>query len=318
MRRVLVFLAVGILAAGIVYLTVRGGTGPEDNRAAREEQVETKPAAVVPLTEADRVRHELTAGLAFAPGLGFPGGVAWQPFHEIGSRGGVPLENLLAAHPLTFLQMCLDRYDREVEGYSLIFRKRERVAGKLYPAAKDKYETVEVHFREHPFSVYMNWLKEPKLAQRALYVEGENDNKVIARPRGLLGAIVVSRDVDSPDSKASGRYTINQFGLRLALQRTVDHMRKARDRGKLFVRYDGLVKLHEVGDRVCYKFVRTPYEPPEEDGVNELTVYIDRENWLQVGSVLRDADGQLIGEYFFSDIQLNPEFSEAQFTRDSV
>ena len=56
----------------------------------------------------------------------------------------------------------------------------------------------------------------------------------------------------------------------------------------------------------------------EEDGLNELTLYIDCENWLQVGSILRDPEGRLIAEYFFPDVEINPTFPENQFTRAAL
>ena len=39
---------------------------------------------------------------------------------------------------------------------------------------------------------------------------------------------------------------------------------------------------------------------------------------LQAGSLLRDSDGNIIAEYFFRDVELNPEFDEKQFTRDKL
>ena len=317
MKRWLVVIVVAAVPV-VLYAVYRDRGGPEDNGSARERQVETKPPAPLVLSETDRVRQDLLATLSLSPGGGFPGALPWNALREIGERGGYPLENLLHSSPVTFLEMSLDRYKREVHGYSLTFRKRERIAGKLYPAEKDKYETVEVHFREQPFSVYFNWVQEPKLAQKVLYVRGQNNGQMLARPRGPLGFVVVSREVNSADAKASGRYTIDQFGLYLAMERSVQNMRNAEARGALHLKYDGVVTLAEIGDRPCYKFVRKPYDPPEEDGVYEMTLYVDTETWLQVGSVLKDREGNLIAEYYFSDIRVNPEFDEKQFTRNAI
>jgi outer membrane lipoprotein-sorting protein len=77
-------------------------------------------------------------------------------------------------------------------------------------------------------------------------------------------------------------------------------------------------KVPELGDRTCYKFVRTPYTPHEDDDLNELTLYIDTETWLQVGSVLKNERGELIAEYWFRDVNLNPEFDDDQFTRKAL
>ena len=46
--------------------------------------------------------------------------------------------------------------------------------------------------------------------------------------------------------------------------------------------------------------------------------YFDKENWLQVGVVLKGEDSKLIGEYMFRDIQLNPRFKPDQFTREAL
>jgi hypothetical protein len=316
-RLVLLVLAVG--AAVGVYLAFRGSpeSPDEDHKPAAEHKVQSPTPPPVAVTEKDLIGRELTAVLALAPGQGFPTGFPWYPLHDIGDRGGFPLVNFLHAQPLAFLENCLERYEREVQGYTCTFIKKERVGGKLYPSEKDQYEVIQVAFREHPFSVYFKWQAKPKLASRCLYVEGENDNKLLARPFVTL-LPVMTREVDSQESKSSSRYTIAQFGIGKGTQRTVESMRRAQARGALHLRYEGLVTLAEVGDRVCYKFVRTPYDPLEEDNLNELTVYIDQETWLQVGSVLRDIDGNLIAEYYFRDIELNPEIPDKQFTRGAL
>jgi outer membrane lipoprotein-sorting protein len=47
----------------------------------------------------------------------------------------------------------------------------------------------------------------------------------------------------------------------------------------------------------------------------KLTIWIDCDTLMQVGSDLRDADGEFIAEYYFRDIELNPKFDDKQFTR---
>lgn len=234
------------------------------------------------------------------------------------ARQADDLQVVLTQRPVEFLEMCQERYRREVAGYSLIMAKRERVAGKMHPAKEGQYEVVQAHFRENPFSVHLTWLENPKRAARVLYVANENEDKLLCRPAGLLGLVVVARDVAGAEARESGRYTVNQFGLYLAVQRMITNMRQAEARGELHVRYVGQEVLPEAGNRPCYKFVRGPYVPPEEDGIAELTIYIDCETWLNVGSVLRDSQGQLIAEYYFRDIQLNPQHSESQFAPSAL
>jgi len=260
---------------------------------------------VTPLKDEDRLRQDLLAGMAFITPQPFPGTIPWEPMHEIGTKGLYPLDCVLHYHPLLFLEMCLDRYKAEVKGYSTTFIKRERIEGKLQPPEK-----IEVHFREQPFSVSMNWQEGARLAQKVLYVAGENNGKLLARGRGLILASmgVFEKDVDSADAKKTGRYPIDQFGIYLGTKRSLESMRKARKEGTLHIEYQGIFRVPELGDRVCHKFVRTPYAPPEDDGVFEYTIYIDQENWLQIGSVLKDVEGNLIASYFFRDLKINPQF----------
>ena len=293
----------------------------QDQRYVREEPPTPLGSDAVAITQkhvllqgTDLLRQQVLGGMAQATTQPFPGNLPWGPLHEIGTQGLYPLEVLLHYHPLTFLEMCVQRYGREVTGYTLKFNKRERLDGKL-----KRMEKLEVHFRETPFSVHMHWLETTGQADKALYVKGENNGKLLARGRGILKLSGIwTKDIDSPEAKRDGRFTIDHFGVNQATIRTIAAMHRAQERGKLFLTYHGLYKVPEVGDRLCYKFVRAPYDPPEDEGLNELTLYIDQETWLQVGSVLRDAQGEMIAEYYFRDIKLNPEFHKDQFTRAAL
>jgi outer membrane lipoprotein-sorting protein len=128
---------------------------------------------------------------------------------------------------------------------------------------------------------------------------------------------VVERDVDGEDARQSGRYTMKEFGLKIAVQKTYRDWKAAKDKGMFRVQYLGIRKVREAGNRLCYTLRRT-CTVPEEEGVTEVTIYIDKENWLQVGSILKGEDGKLIGEYMFRDLRINPEFKPNQFKRSAL
>jgi hypothetical protein len=129
----------------------------------------------------------------------------------------------------------------------------------------------------------------------------------------------LTRPLDASDVKATSRFGIDKFGMHMGAQDTLQAIHAAQKAGTLHLKYEGIEKVSKAGDRLCYKLVRTPYTPPEEkEGINELITYIDRATLLQVGSILKDAKGEFIGEYFFRDIELNPAFDEAQFTRKKL
>ena len=156
-------------------------------------------------------------------------------------------------------------------------------------------------------------------------VEGENKNKegesqilaLPAAPLTLLGVQKIKKD--SPDSKSSGRYQLFEFGLKQATQRVLRLWKAADDNKALHVEYLGLHEVPEAGtgpDKkspiVCHKFRRTKYAAPE-DGVAEATLFIERDTLFQVGTILRGEKGELLGEFYFRDVRLNPAFAANQF-----
>jgi hypothetical protein len=221
------------------------------------------------------------------------------------------LEALARNKPIAFFEACLRRTVREVKGFTTVMEKQERLAGKIYPR-----EIVDVACRQDPFSVYMEWKDGVRLADRVLFVAGENDGKMLARPhsgvaRFLAGSYVV-RDVDGPDARQSSRETLREFGFRHNMEETYHFWKAARDAGTFHYDYQGIKKVKEVGDRTCFTLHRV-CDKPELDGVKDVTIYVDTETWLQVGSVMKDTDGLLIAAYYFRDVKLNPEFKKDQF-----
>jgi len=226
-------------------------------------------------------------------------------------------EPLPDADPVAFMEKCLDRYNKEVKAYDCIMSKQERVDGRLHPE-----EIIQAYFKEQPFSVFMRWLKGADRAKCALYVKGENAGKVLVLP-ALAPAwaarfSIVSKDPDGAEAKQSGRYLITEFGIKIGMVRTLTSWVKARANHALHIEYLGVYRVAKAGERRCYKLRRHPYAHPEEDGITDLTLYIDCETWLQVGSELRGAGGELIGEYYFRDIHLNPKVAPNQFTRGAL
>jgi hypothetical protein len=278
---------------------------------------QTRPAAdeaSVADSPAEALRPAWLGVLGGAPGAGFPAGVPWAGLFQLGPDGTAASDPLPYADPVVFLEKCLERYDREVRGYSLVMVKHERVGNREHD-----WEVVQAHFREKPFSVYLKWLSGARQAKAALWVQGQFDNNLQVMPAGLISFVgVQQRSLTAADVKESGRYGIDEFGLKKATERSLDAWRRAQARGALHIHYEGVCYLPKAGNRPCYKLHRSPYEQPEEDGITDLVLYIDTETWLQVGSILHGADGRLIGEYYFRDIHLNPTFAADQFTRAAL
>jgi hypothetical protein len=232
----------------------------------------------------------------------------------------VPDEATFAAlaknDPVLFLVASLRRQNREIQSYSGVMVKQERIKDKL----KDT-EVIDFWFREKPYSVLMKWQSGSKLlrdASATLYVENENNNKVLIVPNAFkkLGKYV-ERDPESDEVKAASRYGIREFSIRQGTERTWLAWKAAKEKGILFVEYEGIKPIAELDNRQCYVLKRT-CKPTEEDGIATVEIMVDTQTWLQLGSVLCNADGELIGRYFFTQLKINPELTADQFAKDSV
>jgi outer membrane lipoprotein-sorting protein len=135
--------------------------------------------------------------------------------------------------------------------------------------------------------------------------------------------------------KGSSRYSIEDAGLKRGSLRTFKAWQTKREAGELIFDYRGKVKLPELGNRECFAIhrtikglevdnfrlnddtVRNPAKHPKE-AFTAVTIYLDCETWLQVGSQLWKADGTLYASYFFRDIEINPAFGPDDFTKKAL
>lgn len=128
-----------------------------------------------------------------------------------------------ANHPLAgFLKMA-EKSRKALAGvkdYTAMFVKMEVVHGKKYP------HSMAMKFRSKPFSVYLYFVEKHK-GRRVLYVEGENDGKLLARDGGF-GAIAgtIALLPDSEKAMKEGRYPITKIGMAHMLNAVVEQWKK--------------------------------------------------------------------------------------------
>ena len=226
------------------------------------------------------------------------------------------IEDLARKAPVELLRQCMLRYDNmNLIGYSCKFMMHETVKGR-----EKKPELIECWFKEKPFSVFMHWREGAGDACASLYVYGENNNQMVARPAGPLARRIFDTKDVAPDSelaRKSARYTITEFGMRCGTDRTYRAWKALHEKGvTLQVEYLGKQPIPELDGRICH-IVKRICNTPEEEGMTDVTVYIDAETWFQTGSVLMAGD-KLIGKYFFKDIVLNPTFDANQFKPETL
>lgn len=264
--------------------------------------------------------------LMFAPSRHFTGGdplASAAPLDEMlpdwqAPSPTVSFADLCRTQPLEAIAESLRAYKKlGAEGYTCAFVKRERINGQLHPE-----ETIACAFREIPFSVMMRWEAGKRRADATLYVADENDNQVLIIPSGelekrvvkLRGVPYAKRSLTSSDVKSASRYTPAQFGIYKVTTQVYTAWKAAADTGTLTVAYRGLQECPALPGKKLHVLERT-CSAPDEDGATKVSVYLDAETHLLLGSIL-EAEGELLGHYFYRDVQFNARLNANHFNAD--
>jgi hypothetical protein len=180
-------------------------------------------------------------------------------------------ENQPLAKALALAQDSLDALN-QIKDYTCIFVKRERVGGELLPQ-----ERLEMKLRHHPISVYMRFLEpESSAGQEAIYVEGQNDGKLIGHTTGLKGRVVGSVPLDPTGYLAmmNNRYPITNAGMKnlatllLKLGKRSDLLKNCRVK---------FVEDQKVDERPCLLIEIDNPRTPGEFKLATARIWLDRE-----------------------------------------
>ncbi len=198
---------------------------------------------------------------------------------------------------------------QKVPDYTASFYKQERLNGVLSDGS-----TIEMKMKHEPFSVYMKWLSGSDRGQQAIYVEDQNDGKLLVQPGGIKGRLtgVLSLDTDGSLAMAKSLHPVTQVGI-LELARTVlKYQEKDLERGTGFQCH--LLDGQSFDDRPCYVFTCL-YESPEFNSEYRKSIlYIDKE--LSIPMCVKnfcwakDANPETIDEetliefYAYSDLKM--------------
>lgn len=245
---------------------------------------------------------------------------------------GGDLATLARTDSVALLDAARRKFRDTVRTYRGRLHKQERIGGTLHPP-----EVVRVVFREEPYAVLMRWESGARAVlgtpvEGTLFATGVNGGKMtVWRPAARV-AFLQTIDVGPTDSSArsAARYAVSEGGLRHAAERTYAAWSEAKRAGALHAEYLGTKPIPELGGVVCHVVQRTcpqpqldPFvagEPPADparhpaDAFTTVTIMIDVDSAAQVGSVQRRADGELVGAYYFRDLELNPPLPPDQFT----
>ncbi len=231
----------------------------------------------------------------------------------VGPAAGTPGA---AGHPLdpeiNLARQRLVTMQQKIQDYSCVFTKRELVDGKLLP-----YEQIFMKVRHNPFSVYMYFLgPEDVKGQQVVYVEGQNDGKMIAQPIGLKGKFgPYYLDPNGPFAMDGQRYPITNAGFVNLTKQLINEGMRDRQFPQCEVKqYKGA----KVAGRTCTvteiihpKLPQFEFHKARIFVDDELNIPIRLESYLwptQPGGPL-----PVLEEYTYTNLKFNNGFTDADF-----
>jgi outer membrane lipoprotein-sorting protein len=216
------------------------------------------------------------------------------------------LTQLANTNHIELIEWALQTYRKRVRDYSATFYKQERINGKL-----KKTEQIAVMFREKPFSIFMHWQKNAARIDKMLFVEGQNNNKMVVHPTGFFAWFKsVKKDPTGKEAKNDSLRTCDQFGFHRSMDSLLDLYNTASKKGDLISKYLGHTK---IDNRPCLAIERTL--PQGKGYPNARTVIeIDLEYLLPVSVTFYNWDNQLLAKYTFLDLKFNNGYTNAKFT----
>ena len=206
--------------------------------------------------------------------------------------------------------------------YTATFFKRERVDGILGDG-----QIVNIKVRHEPFSIYMKWVVGDR-GREVLYVDGENDGKLLVKKGGFAGRLLGALKLDPDGSLAmkESRHPVTRAGLLNLVGELIKHRRKEvlLKEGFKCVMLDN----QEVNQRPCYGFVLEFDDRTVSRIYRKSVLYLDKEllvplhlqnyTWPEKEGEIdaQNLDAETIIEHYtFSNIKLNQNLADPDFDR---
>jgi len=220
------------------------------------------------------------------------------------------IEKLAKTDHVALLKMGLERYATSVQDYTCLFVKQERISGSMRPE-----QHIKAKFRERPFSVAMEWVKNVPLGDRVIYVEGRHNGMMLIRPKGIWKNILgtVARDPTSKQVMANTLRPVTQFGFRRSLENLLGVYELAEGRSEAVNTFEG---YKQIGDEKVLVLVRML--PARDDyPAKKTVVYLSVDRLVPLGVEGYDWDDRLFCRYFFKDVKFNVGLTDRDFTPEA-
>ena len=210
-----------------------------------------------------------------------------------------------------------------INDYTAILIKRERIDGVLgvheYMQVKIRNRKVKNGRVVQPLSVYINFLKPSSVKGReVIYVEGQNDNNIVAHEGGLKGKFLPTVNLPPNGMLAmrGQRYPMTEIGVENLIVKLIERGHQARQFSDVQCEFR---KNARVKDRVCTVLqVTQPTKQPNLE-FYQASVFIDDKLNLPIRYIAYDwpkapnAPLEVLEEYNYLNLKVNVGLKDEDF-----
>ena len=204
-----------------------------------------------------------------------------------------------------------------IKDYTAIMQKQENIGGEVQEA-----QVMEVKIRHEPFSVYLKFRYPQKMnGQQAIYVRGQNDNKLIGHGTGLEKKFGTQKlDPEGWIAMRGNKYPITEIGILNLTDKLLDVGYKDSKFGECEVTYTEGVKIGKDDSARECTMIQVIHPVPRQNFIFHVArIYVDKALNLPIRYESYDwprKEGEtpkLIEAYTYLNLQLNVGLTDADF-----
>ena len=292
------------------------------------------PRLAVATTSPSRALLKITSLLLLVLGLWF----GWDYVRESARQDEIrqtrnqPQEDIENAkqtdntHPLDpilrIAYQSIKTMEEEVVDYTAVLTRRERIGEQEMPPSAMKVK-IRNPRDDQAFSIYLKFTEpENTKGREVIWVEGQNDNKIVVHETGILGLLRVVQPPDSFVAMLGNRYPVTETGLLRLMEKLTQYGLRDRKHGECHVEIIEDVMVAKVSCtrlRIVHPTKQEPFTfhiaEIDLDMQRMIPIRLATWDWPREGA--EDESPLLTEEYIYHNVKLNVGLKDIDFDPDN-
>lgn len=222
-------------------------------------------------------------------------------------------------HPLDpilkIAYQSIKQMEENLVDYTAVLSRRERI-GEQEMTPSSMEVKIRNPRKDQAFSIYVKFIKpENTKGREVIWVDGQNDNKIVAHEAGLLGLLKVVQPPDSFIAMVGNRYPVTETGLLQLMRKLTQYGLRDRKYGDCGVEIIENITVAEVN---CTRLRILHPEKQEPFTFHIAEIDIDMERMIPIRLATWDwpraeQEPPLVEEYIYHNIRINPGLKDMDF-----